>query len=435
MFRVYASVLCRIGLSLYVPMMTFHQSESLGQQPKRVAFRDRVASLIILTDQTRLYGVPVPNKTNTFLFRTEWIRENAAPFFHDQVEPSLKAISNASQNDQIAELIRNEIRELEQAPEKDLQRIGLMKEYLSLEPANPVTLPELVQVQLPPKMIRRYEPQSPRNQQLGLPTFLNRLPEPETIPWQQALQQLQAIPPDKRVTAMPSSISPPVIQQWDQFETAIDFRTAKVAEFISTGSTLVLQDENTSLQAIMSQMLAEQAQSQLAELLGPEFGGTSATGSKASFNRDISELPASVQKTAADRDVKTVSISGFSIQPEAGLASTWRVLFHRTTENRWQAMFRVASEASATALSPEQKDAVASDPQVQQVRQFFSGLGIADSQFDQATSLGAVVRLANDRTEAAVQERISALLKGQFNQSEAVNVPLIVVEQPKDSRD
>ncbi|MBL8816833.1 MAG: hypothetical protein JNL58_12435 [Planctomyces sp.] len=397
-----------------------------SQEP---GFRSRVVDLVILTDNTRLFGILAPEQKTRLLVRTDWLRQSVPHLFHPNLDACLKDAQRA-ENEQpvLQQKIEAEIQSAENSATPDrlvIQNLHEVLEQLKLKTDSP---PKLVILELDPAIVRRKQSQVQQIQQLGFLAVINHVHDAERLNKQDAASALQSIPPGQLIRSIPgepneAENSDTVNQQVNAILTAIDLRTGKKSELIRSGNLFVPNDGEASLQSLIPQMMQQNMQKQLEDLLGE--GNTSQAGSEG--EPQLKSLPPSVIGTAKARNWSTVEITSFEIQIENGTAAVHKQLFHQTTSGDWSLIHSVTAVASDSELTEDQTDAVRNDPQVQSVMQIFQTLGTADSNLTRAILMGAVVKSAAASAAGQIQDFVSSSLRGEFQSSVLSPVPVIQI--------
>lgn len=417
---------------LILLVMTGSDETANAQRQPRAAFRDRVVDLIILDDGTRLYGTPAATIPDGFVFRTEWLKSEAAEFFARDVQPNLRNEGTERRAAEVRERLRQEVQRLQQAEPPDLRRIGLIMEVLDRQQTAGNAANELIVVVFPRPMIRRHQPQSVRNRQLGLLAFLNRLDEPETSSWQKVARQLNDIDPTMLRTSMQNPQEETPDFQFQRIMAAIDYRTRTCLSFISTGNRLIPDNAEVQIPTLMAEMLGDSIRKQIELLTSEEPASTFQSPDR----RDAAliQLVEQAGISALTKGVRTISVSEYDIAPEMNAAVVRQSLFTVDALGKWYIVNRAAAAASITEITPAQTESVSSDPQVRQITELFGSLlpaaGTADANpIDQAVRLGTVVQLAGKRSGSRFEEQLSGILNADLSTTGLNYVPVIRINQ------
>ena len=403
-----------------------------GQLQERVPFRDRVVDLAILRDGTRLSGVTLPRDRPQLLVARAWLQQNALPFYTDQVEPQLTALSADRQNrDPLLQRLDEQLQELQQAPERDVRRMGLLAESIRAlrDAGNGETRLLILDFsQVPP---RRIVTQRVRSQQLGFLALLNDIPDVESSSWQTVAQKVEEIPAARRRTSLPGSDGDEIRQQADLILATVDYRGGVISRFISTGAGVIPEDGTPDVSALLTDLLGQSLQNQLNELLNPEGTGRPAAPG-AVLAAQV--LPDAARRQAESRGHRTLLISSFEIQLEAGGAIVRRSLFRRGDDDQWSLVTTVTGQGNAAELTVDQRNAIRADPQIERVTAVFSSLGITVGDLDRALQLGAVVQSAAQKAQAALEEAVSAAAQGHLPGRSAPSIPVITLRAGDQAR-
>ncbi len=418
-------IVLALGIALIQPDLAA-QPVPKSQEP---GFRSRVVDLVILTDNTRLFGILAPEQQTRLLVRTDWLRQSVPQLFHPNLDACLKDAQQAeTEQPVLQQRIETEIQFAQNSATPDrlvIQNLQEVLEQLKLKTESP---PKLVILELAPSIVRRRQAQVQQIQQLGFLAVINHLEDAERLNKEDAASGLQSIPPGQLIRSIPDGQSEAenshaVNQQVNAILTAIDLRTGKKGELIRSGNIFVPNDGEASLQSLIPQMMQQNMQKQFEDLLGE--GNTSPAGSES--DTLLKSLPPSAISSAKARNWNTVEITSFEIQIENGTAAVHKQLFHQTASGDWSLIHSVTAVASDSELTEDQKDAVRNDPQVQSVMQIFQTLGTADSDLTRAILMGAVVKSAAASAAGQIQDFVSSSLRGEFQSSGSSPVPVIQI--------
>lgn len=398
----------RSGLSVIVFVCLSLSAAAVEQSPPGVSFRNRVVDLIILDNQLRLHGVSLPGRPGAFLFRTEWLRTETGDFFAGDVAPKIAESLPNPASVAVQQRLEQELRLLMTQPDQHLTQIGLIREFLSRRQNAEVSIPRLVVIEFAPDLIRRHEPQSKRNQHLGLLAMLNDVARPEVISWTSVAENLTAIPVEQRIHTLPADSVLTAEQHSQRVLAAVDYRSQRYLEFVSTGSRLIQKDGTSPLPVLFSQMLQDTVTQQLRELLDAEPGNN--RPGKSLSDQIPQELPEAARSAAESRQFRTIMVTGFILQPDISDVTVWRVLYFSDAPGRWFPVIRSSGRAGVVEVSQEQQTAIAADPQIRQISELLATLNVNSNLSDQAFRMGAAVQLASERNEAAFQNTLADIL-------------------------
>ncbi len=401
----------RSGLLVIVFVCISASAAAVEQSPPGVSFRNRVVDLIILDNQLRLHGVSLPGRPGAFLFRTEWLRTETGDFFARDIAPKIAETPSDPASVAVQQRLEHELQLMMTQPEQNLTRIGLIREFLSRQQEAEEFNPRLVVIEFAPTLIRRHEPQPKRNQQLGLLAMLNDVAKPEVISWTSAAEQLSAVPVEMRIHTIPADSVISVEQQSQRVLAAIDYRSQRYLEFVSTGSRLIQKDGTSPLPLLFSQILQDTLTQQLQELLDADLKN-SRLGKQHSDQIPL-ELPEATRSTAESRKLRTVLVNGFILRPDIPDVTVWRVLYFSNAPGRWFPVIRSSARAGVVEVSQEQQTAIAADPQIRQISELLATLNVDQNLSDHAFRMGAAVQLASERNEAAFQTTLAQVLTAE----------------------
>ena len=430
-------------ITLLIPQVTkIVEADEAGKLVggKTAGFRERVVDLVILKDQTRIYGSSSePNDSGTIsvLIRTSWLQAECPEFFREFVEPALNGPATlAGPLSEVTQELQVILEELKREQPNDLQRIGLLKETLIRLTPDVNKPPDQVCLKVAKSKLRRLQTQPSRQKQLGFLAIMNNIEGAETLSWQVITEKLGQIPPAKLRT-IAASLKNPSGEQTSQVDSvinaimaALDIQSGRSIRIVQNGSQFYPEDQKADLSSLLGSLLTNNLEQQLTDLLGPEFGplhGVRNSGNLQDIATTKTELPAAAQQIASQRNVDTVITSEFQFDVNTGIVSVKKHVFRKDSSNRWPYIFSANATASASQLTQGQRDAVANDPQVKAIISSLGALAGAQ-QLQTALNMGAAIKVASDQAEHEFQERVSAITNGKFDQTGGASILEIAVQ-------
>lgn len=408
---------------------------------KQSSFRDRAVDLVILKDQTRLYGsLSNPDSSDGIhiLVRTESLRNLSADFFKKRIQPAIEA--QGRQNllmTRVTDRLQQQIKDLQGGNRAQQQRSQLLRETIIRMQPEADSLPDQVWLTIPRQQVKRFQSQPPQRKQLGRLAILNNVTDCEVQSWKVVAEKLGQIPTaslqaslagDQQVSSDADSV---VEQAVSAVMAAIDVQSNASLRLVQNGDQFFPEDQQLDLQALLGPMLTNNIQQQLSDLLGPEFNNHAnapPSQNPASQNpaRD-NGLPASAQQLASARNVDTVIISSFQFDLSQGWAGVTKKVVHNNSPTQWKTIFTVRQNVNRSQLTQSQKDAVTNDPQVQTIAGSLGSLAGAQS-LQTALELGACVKVASDQAEHELQEQLTNITNGQLVALSSKSIPEIVID-------
>lgn len=424
-----------VGLAASTILAVLCAFQASGQEIAELSFRERATDLVILKDDTQLRGVLIPASRGGVLIRSEWLRTHAANFFTEHVQPQWEAAQAAQpKGSALRDAIRQEHDQLKQMPGFDAQHAGLLGEVMmKLEP-EPGQMPKLLVLQLPGNLVRRRQAQPERIQRIGFLGLLNDLPNVESAAWRELADQLAQIPPATLRSSLPqngSSTEPTddLDRQRSAVLASVEYRLGRTAKFVQTGSAVLPEDGPVDVQGLMTQMLGQGLQNQLADLLNEAGAGAiNPSGQPGGAGGGDRTAPESVRRAAEARGLRTVAISSFSTNVSGGSAVVERRLYRRNDQGEWPLIYVAAGQSTVAELTDAEQKAVSDDPQIKEITALFGGLGVGTGEIAKALQMGSVVRRAADRSSAALEEFVTQALNGRVSGTAADSVLVIEIK-------
>lgn len=397
--------------------------------------RRRAAELLILKDQTRLFGLIAndePGRPLQFLVRRRWLQQEANQFLQ-----RLKSTGDAASNEIPADgdpLLDSDVATDIQWLQQYLKRVGsdpdvtaehrfYLQECLTTLKAADQTNAEtkLIALQIDRSMVARILPKPESHRQL---TWLAlRIDEPATetatpLQLQRSLSKRKEYQPPFTAADISSLKLTLTQDSGDSNETQsarlhsmlfqADQRHGRTLQLIKIGNNYVSATDGQTIEQLMpliSRMLQGQIQSQLQELL-QEPQPARASNVTAQLQLPA-KLPESLQRRAATEAARVVEISGFDVQPANGTATVMMAAYHLSpVHNRWIQVASSSATAGRDQLTTETQQRIADDPRVRQISQLFRQFGISNGQLNQATSLGSVVQAAQKKAQTELNRQL-----------------------------
>jgi len=352
---------------------------------KAKSVRDRVADRLILRDGTQLWGYAVSEKPARLLVRTAWLTESNAEFYEQQLKPAIRQTMqsrSAALADQLAEVMK---RLSDDDPDQRQRKTLLSEIHRRLLPEEDVQ-PEFLILEVAKSRLRSLDTQSEQRRELCRFAILNHVTDYEELEWKSVSQQLQAIPPQNRITQSPQKPDNAALDL-PRILAAVDLQMNSATRLIHSGNQVIDESAGMDVSTLLSSMLGGNVQSLLNELLneGQQPGGR---------KTPTVSLPAQAIQMAEAKGHSTVVLSGFEFDVEVGNAAVSRQLFRKLDDGKWTLLVSVRQTSSTADVQDGQVDALQQDPQLQQLSALAEGLGLGGEQFSTALKLGAVVQNA-----------------------------------------
>ena len=377
----------------------------VAQDPDETAtsFHDRVVDLAALKDGTKLWGSVAGEKPATLLVSTEWLKNQTADFYAAEIRPELQKEEQQSGN-VLADLLQKDIEQLEGLNDKDPQRIGLLKEIIDRLKPEEGDSATYVRIEIPKSRLRRMDVQPPARRELCRLAFLNGIQDFEQLSTRAVTMRLQAIPQNMRRTAPPVESDDRMVHE--RILAAVDVQLGTATRLILSGNTVIDESAQSDPATLLSSMLGQNLESTLSQLLNEDLGQPAAA-----VSNDI--LPAPAIRMADAKQQSTIVLSGFDFDLTGGSAAVHRRLFHKSDDGRWKLVLSSNGAALVSELKPGQADALAKDPQVQQIAAAVEALGIGNEQLSTALQMGTVVQNALNQAEQSFQTAVLDTIAGK----------------------
>lgn len=374
----------------------------IAQNPDETttSFHDRVVDLAALKDGTKIWGSVAGEKPATLLVRTEWLKNQLVDFYAAEIEPELQKEKQQSAN-VLADLLQKDIEQLKSVIDKDPQRIGLLKEIIGRLIPEEGDSATYVRIEIPKSRLRRMDVQPPAQRELCRLAFLNGIRDFEQLTSKAVTLRLQAIPQNLRRTTPP--VESDVRMAHERILAAVDVQLGTASRLILSGNTVIDESAQSDPATLLSSMLGQNLESTLSQLLNEGSGRPAAA-----VSNDI--LPASASRMADAKQQSTIVLSGFDFDLTGGSAAVHRRLFHKSDDGRWKLVLSSDGSALVSELQPGQADALAKDPQVQQIAAAVEALGIGNDQLSTALQMGTVVQNALNQAEQAFQSAVLGVI-------------------------
>ncbi len=417
--------------TLVLALVTIHtaagQDADLG---RKVPVRQRAVDVVILNDGTRLLGVLAPAQqpaapqdkqekdagSTRILCRTEWLSKHA-PDVLAHAQPSAEHDGADGQPRTLESLLAEHIADLQQHGDATPERLGFLQVRLDqlrdarVRPGEQKT--RLVVLHVANDLIRQ-KLQHPANvQQLAFLGILNAVPDVEELAQPQLEKRLREIPAADLVQQLPATGPAAAEQKFQTLLIATDSlfgRTCRLIEF--NGDFLVDEAaDEAKVAEIAATLIARQARTQLAQLLDEALDGPSAANSSVNAGGGAPvamDVPDAARTIAEQQGADILRISRLNLDiPAASATVSVHIYYHDRSGNRWHPAGFFTETASARDVQGDQAQQLGNNPQLKSMLALFEGLGASSQDVSKALSMGAVVRIAQERTATAVQKAIN----------------------------
>jgi hypothetical protein len=381
------------------------------------SFRDRVTDRASLKDGTQLFGMAVSEKPAKLVVRTAWVEQQLPDFYANDLKPMLTKLA-AHEPSTLVQQLEKEIELAKQQSPDDRRRSGLLKEVRDRLVPDPNDVPEFVTLEVAKGRLRSLELQKEPRRELCRLAILNGLVDYEDQHWKSVTQQLQAIPEGQRKTSLPAAKDSD--DDIDKILASVDVQLGAVTKLIQSGDQVFDESQKPDLAALMSSMMGGNVQTLLNDLLNE--------GGKAPPQASTSDEFPSAAKVAAEKNQhKTVVLSSFEFDLEAGSATVSKRMFRQKDDDSWSMVLVSSQTSSVNDLKPGQADAIANDPQIKEISGLVSGLGIGGDKLDTALKMGAVVQNAMNSADNEFGLAVSRVMSAK-GLSKSATLPELVLE-------
>lgn len=381
------------------------------------SFRDRVTDRVSLKDGTQLFGMAVSEKPAKLVVRTAWVEQQRPDFYTNDLKPMLTKLA-ADEPSELVQQLEKEIEIAKQQAPDDRRRSGLLKEVRDRLVPDPNEVPEFVSIEVARGRLRSLELQKEPRRELCRLAILNGLVDYEDQHWKSVTQQLQAIPEGQRKTSLPAAENPD--DDIYKILASVDVQLGAATKLVQSGDQVFDESQKPDLAALMSSMMGGNVQTLLNDLLNED-------GKAPPQASTSDEIPLAAKAAAEKNQHKTVVLSSFEFDLEAGSATVSKRMFRQKDDDSWSMVLVSSQKSSVNDLKPGQADAIANDPQIKEISGLVGGLGIGGDKLDTALKMGAVVQNAMNSADnefgLAVARVISA--KGL---SKSATMPELVLE-------
>ncbi|MEZ6062694.1 MAG: hypothetical protein R3C19_20310 [Planctomycetaceae bacterium] len=390
-----------------------------------IPVRQRAMDVLILNDGTRLLGV-LPSRetgddgqlpdTTRLLLRTAWMKEHA-PQILANTQPIPAALDANLPAVTLESLLSQHVAELQQQPDASPERVGFLQQRLAELQRPPVDAntveSRLLVLTVSNDIIRRTLQQTANVRQLGFLGIVNDMENVESLSQREVNQKLRLIPVANRLHALPDDNHQFPEEQFERLLAAADSLFGKTCRLIRFEDEFIPDQpgDDRDLAGLAMKMLSKQTQSQLQQLLDEALNGkTPAQQPQQDESTWTSEeLPDAARKIAEDQNADIVQVSQMALGMTAGVATVRVCLFHRNrSTGEWKSAVCVTETAFAKDVSEEEAQQLVDNPQLKPMLALFEKLGASPADISRALSMGAVVRIAQQKTETSLQEFIRA---------------------------
>jgi hypothetical protein len=375
--------------------------------------RQRTIDVLVLNDGTQLHGVLVPDQVQIpgqevskdyvrFLMRLKWANSNIAEILQaaDQV-PAAQPVTSLEQ------LLKNYIRQLEQAADTDPRQVAFLHERLAEVQARQQDVGAhssgCVVLQVHDRLVRNRLAQSRSKRTLSSLAVVNDVDGFEELSQQDLAAKLSEIPQAELRTELPGGAAEAAKTRFQLLQLATDNLFGKTARLIQFNGKLINEDagQDQVLQLIPD-LLAGQIQKQLQDLLGE--GGAVRPAGNQGLSGPMIRIPDDVRTSAENSGAQIVQVAGLHLNLTGAAATVAIHLYHKDRDSgQWRLATYSRSSATAADVPEEQTKQLMADPRIKEVLSVFETLGASDAHVTQALKMGAVVQVAQKQANAEVQ--------------------------------
>ena len=385
-----------------------------GQQPSVADSRlgvDRVR----LTSGETLYGFILqiePNQTLVLAVERKWLA-STYPQLSERFTATEKEMSEAAKKQLLART-RTWLDEVGQKP-------GVLKGLLQSElerlqkPAEPTTT-LFVRIELPLAQVREKALQPAQRRQIAGLAWQHGLANPTTTPITALARQLAELGVDvakEKVNLADQVESGPLNEkQWAARRALVEYRVDEAVEYQGSGGTFVRQGGAADVGGLLMQMLGGAvSDGDLLNQLGTELG---LPEFRQPAQRD--DWYAKVTQAVERDGFHAVRITRLSQSLLSPLVRVDTHFFAMEKPGIWFEVAKFTAEVDANTARSERTDLIKSDPQVKQLLETLTALGlpIDQAQVDQALRHGAAAQEAAMKADKQFQEFL-ALTKDKLD--------------------
>lgn len=396
--------MCKVLLSAMV--FTLQLTVTAQAQQPSVAVSRLGVDRVRLTSGETLYGFILqidPNQTLVLAVEREWLTQSY-PQFSERVTAAEKAKTEAAKQ----QLLMRTQTWLDEVGQKPSVLKGILQAELDRlqKPANPTVEPLFVRIELPLTEVREKTQQPAQRRQIAGLAWQHGLANPTTTPTTTLARQLAELGVD--VANEKVNLADQVAgglsseKQWATRRALVEYRFDEAVEYQGTGSTFVRQNGAADVGSLLTQMLGGAFNDDgLLSQLGAELGLSEFRQPAA---RD--EWYAKVTQAVERDGYHAVRITRLNQSLLSPLVRVETYFFAMEKPGVWFEVAKFSAETNANTIPSERTDLIKSDPQVKQVLETLTGLGlpIDQARVDQALRHGAAAQEAAKKADKQFQE-------------------------------
>ncbi|MEO8268136.1 MAG: hypothetical protein ABI557_00365 [Aureliella sp.] len=375
-----------------------------AQQPTVAESRLGVDRVRLISGET-LHGFLLkiePNQPLVLAVERKWLA-STYPQLSEHVTATEREVSQANKKQLLART-KNWLDEVGQEPSV---LNGLLKSQLDrLEKITDPIGTVFVRVELPLAEVAEKTQQPVQRRQIAGLAWQHGLANPTTTPVTTLARQLAELGVDvakERVDLADQVASGPESErQWAIRRALVEYRFDEAVEYQGTGKTLVRQDKTVDVSSLLTEILGGAGgEGGLLNQLGAELGLID--------SRQLAESDDWYTKVtqAVERDgLHAVRITRLNQSLLSPLIRVDTHFFVMEKPGVWFEAVKFSAEADANTVPSERTDLIKSDPQVKQVLDTLTSLGlpIDQARIDQALRHGAAAQEAAKKADKQFQE-------------------------------
>ncbi len=391
----------------------------LADEPPVRSVRDTVVDHLLLQDGTRLKGIAVSRKPPQLLVRTSWLKQHAPGFLEQSVRPSART-SLQSSTLKLKELLTEAASQLPLAEQPDRPqnpaRTTLLQEVLErLEPDEEL-LPTHVVVESRRSSFRTADLRNDAQRMLGLRAMAADLSDFENLHWKTVAARLQQAP-----AAMPRLPEPAADMTDTQLQqvawcilAAIDVRTNEALKLVRSGTAIIDENSRPDPAQLLQAAATQSLNGLLQDLLNEAAGQPASLNTSSDAGHGLTEsLPKAAADMAHAQQRRTVVLSEFTTDLNAGHAAVRRSLWYQTADRNWHLTAAATGTATAGENTAADIAALQNDPQVQQIAALVAIPGL-QQQLQTALGMGAVVQRALQNATTQFEDLLQQALTARL---------------------
>lgn len=366
----------------------------MGQLPK-VADSRLGVDVVRLTTGQRLYGFVLAKEASgelRFAVEREWLAATYPDYFQQQLVQETQAAESARDE------LTGRIREWREHRQDDELLVGFLDAELDRIVRQPQELPDdklFMVLTVAASSVREVTIQNAEPRKIAGLAYQHGIDKVVTTPASLLKKRLTAIDVNPVEEQVDLSSQVPQVQsqstrQWAARKALVEFQMREKLEYQGTGTTMIRKGESTDVAALMGQLLAGGSLDPVAQL-GAELGLPEFQQFKKKDN-DWWRKPTREAEQDGFIGVLLTRLEQDLLSPNVTVETHFYAM---ESPGNWFPVFKLRSVSNANSQPAERVDRIKEDPQIKQLVDTLSGLGLPmGDRLDQALRHGAATHEA-----------------------------------------